>query len=982
MNRRKTKGVRFGAGLIAVALAAGLPVAANNAGAISRVEVDFTTAAGINRYDTAAKLALATFAAGSRDAIVLARGDDFADALAGNALAGAVDGPVVLTRPDALPEQTIAAINALKKADGSTKVYILGGLGAISQGVRDAVAALGVTVSDVDDFNGRDRYLTAIKIADYMDANLTIGTTPTGTKTIFLTTGQNFADAVAIGPGAYHGKFPVLLTPSDPPANDPLTDELIDTIRALDIDSVIILGGENAVSAAIQTELEEEFEPATKVDRIGGERRENTAAMIADWEADVLAFNLQTVLLSRKDDFADALAGGPFGGEMKAPILLTDTNVLSEATEDWLDENDNVIRKIIRLGGDAAITRATLDAAQAAAQTDDSHELGAETDAPELQYVRLVADPAEVDSSNLLEFVFDQPVEGTDIFANAFGSFRAYWNTCNGTRYVDVDEDGVPGNDDDDDGVDGPDPQVPVPTGGVSDWDGPLAVAIRGNGNVVRARFPQSVEGYTRATVRFGVVQNEFGVDNIEGAYPIRPTQCPPVVVQPETALPRLIDTSNWSDAGTYLGQNRVSVDFTFEVPGVVQAVDSDYPTWLLGTILPIADPLDANSFANSADLASQFWLVGEQSSMWQGTSISIIGTGPAVWPGVDSVNLPDGTDDVYTVRIFFTGDTVEVSEPALRRGVVFDRNRLDTTGVFTPPGLLLVQAADYTQAAGITVDPDLQRVTYMGKLGASIVDVVRFEFDEAVSSAYLVPSRFALYDEFLRINRPSSVLVVSGTGSRVVEARYNFGLAAVDQIDSVGLVGRLAGGFVDDDAVRGTDTFGGVNNGYNRRDEVGISFSLVQGGTSPGAVIPAGYTWFPDLLYVARTQDSVTGNYRISYIFDGGVCNAGRVWFDLYDHNGTRTERNVATGLLPAFNPNIPGHSGCNGNIITFDGGFGGIFNNDSIVNAKVGGVETVDWFRPNIAQYSVTEGSAIVNSLDPRFPEGWEVVEAQPGL
>ena len=97
----------------------------------SRATEDFalTRVAGVDRYATAAAVALDAFATSA--SVVVARGDAFPDALAGAYLTGVVDAPLLLTRSDALPTVTSDAIAAL----GATKVYLLGGTSAISDGV-------------------------------------------------------------------------------------------------------------------------------------------------------------------------------------------------------------------------------------------------------------------------------------------------------------------------------------------------------------------------------------------------------------------------------------------------------------------------------------------------------------------------------------------------------------------------------------------------------------------------------------------------------------------------------------------------------------------------------------------------------------------------------------------------------------------------------------------------------------------------------
>ncbi|GGF46351.1 hypothetical protein GCM10011366_12600 [Ornithinimicrobium tianjinense] len=91
--------------------------------------------AGVNRYDTAARLAqeLET----SQDVFV-ATGLDWPDALAGAARAGATGAPVLLVRTGDIPAVTWAELDRLDPG----RVFVLGGTGVVSQGVEDRLRTL------------------------------------------------------------------------------------------------------------------------------------------------------------------------------------------------------------------------------------------------------------------------------------------------------------------------------------------------------------------------------------------------------------------------------------------------------------------------------------------------------------------------------------------------------------------------------------------------------------------------------------------------------------------------------------------------------------------------------------------------------------------------------------------------------------------------------------------------------------------------
>ena len=112
---------------------------------------------GNNRYGTAVAISQEGWV--SADVVVLARGDDYADALAGVPLAYALDAPILLTpsaRLSSLVRDEIIRLNA-------KEVIVLGGYGAISEEVEDILTTeLGLAVKRIA---GSNRYGTAAEIA-------------------------------------------------------------------------------------------------------------------------------------------------------------------------------------------------------------------------------------------------------------------------------------------------------------------------------------------------------------------------------------------------------------------------------------------------------------------------------------------------------------------------------------------------------------------------------------------------------------------------------------------------------------------------------------------------------------------------------------------------------------------------------------------------------------------------------------------------
>ncbi len=149
--------------------------------------------AGTTRITTAVAVSQATFA--SADTALLARADTYPDALTGTVLAHAEQAPLLLTDRDGVPTAVAAELERL----GVERVVLLGGPAAISNAVRDDLAA-DYAVSRV---GGSSRWATAVEVAE--DVHPSPGT-------VVLATGEQFPDAVAVSAYAATQGWPVLLT--------------------------------------------------------------------------------------------------------------------------------------------------------------------------------------------------------------------------------------------------------------------------------------------------------------------------------------------------------------------------------------------------------------------------------------------------------------------------------------------------------------------------------------------------------------------------------------------------------------------------------------------------------------------------------------------------------------------------------------------------------------------------------------------------
>jgi putative cell wall-binding protein len=262
----------------------------------------------VSRIETAVRISAETWPERRYDAY-LARADLFPDALVTSFLAGFYNGggPLLLTPTG---ELHVAVRQELQRLQ-TQRVFIIGSFAAIAPEVEAEIREMGIETARTF---GRDRYETARSVA---------ATAPESYGTAFVATGTDFADALAAGPLAYALRRPTFLT-----TPDELHPAAAEALHERAIHEVVIVGGAGAVSERVARQIERicpEWCPEWCIEtrRIGGRNRTETAALLADEFAEGTGHPITHVNLARGDDFPDAAAGGPHGGQELAPILLS-----------------------------------------------------------------------------------------------------------------------------------------------------------------------------------------------------------------------------------------------------------------------------------------------------------------------------------------------------------------------------------------------------------------------------------------------------------------------------------------------------------------------------------------------------------------------------------------------------------------------------------------------------------------------------------
>ncbi len=285
---------------------------------------------GSDRYASAARIA-ATYPAGVGTAY-LATGANFPDAISAAALAGRLDAPVLLTRPDSLPTATRTQLQRLQPA----RLVVLGGTGAVSQAVQDDASAYAGATTRI---GGATRYDVSAGVARAYEP---------GVPVLYVASGEAFPDALAVGALAGSQNAPVLITPQDR-----LSGVVAAEVDRLRPGRIVVVGGPGAVSEAVVTDLR--GRTAGGVTRIQGTDRYAVAAAVAQQ----FAPGRPRAYVATGASFPDALVGAARAGSQGVPVLLSRPHGLPGAAATALTRLEAGAG--VLLGGDGALNALVMD---------------------------------------------------------------------------------------------------------------------------------------------------------------------------------------------------------------------------------------------------------------------------------------------------------------------------------------------------------------------------------------------------------------------------------------------------------------------------------------------------------------------------------------------------------------------------------------------------------------------------------------------
>lgn len=289
---------------------------------------------GKNRIETSIAIAEKAKDNDKHDAVILAVGSDFPDALTGGVLSKKYNAPIVLVNKSAANSKLSLdyVVNNVKK-DGN--VIILGSTGVVDDSVYNYLVQNGF--KNIKRLGGSDRYATNLAIVN--DLNPAKGTP------IIVAYSLDFPDALSISPVATKNGYPIFISRKE------IDSKTLEAIKKIQPSKIYIVGSTGVISSSTENKLKS---ITSSVVRLGGSNRYETSVSIAKY----FNTNSNTVAIASAMDFPDALSGSFLAYKNDSSILVVNQNN-TELQKNYIKSNKKT--NIFILGGPGAVTNSTVD---------------------------------------------------------------------------------------------------------------------------------------------------------------------------------------------------------------------------------------------------------------------------------------------------------------------------------------------------------------------------------------------------------------------------------------------------------------------------------------------------------------------------------------------------------------------------------------------------------------------------------------------
>lgn len=304
--------------------------AQSNSTSEDKVEVD--RIAGQNRYKNAVELSKEGW--NSASTVIITNGEKFTDSLTGSPLASLHNAPILLTRSDRLPSETLAEIKRLNP----NEVIALGGDLSVSSAVLETLENNGFSARRI---GGRTRYLVAENVAKEVMA------VEGKNRDAFLVSGEVYSDAMSIAPVAASKRLPIFLT-----EKNVLHQTVIDALS--DVNTWTIIGGHLTISQEVQDEM----------DNLGAKTRRMDGRTRYDVNQNIInhyGASGDHMYVASGEHFSDATPASVLAARQKSSVLLVRDGNEANLKKQRNFANSKNTNKLTLIGGTLTLSKATAD---------------------------------------------------------------------------------------------------------------------------------------------------------------------------------------------------------------------------------------------------------------------------------------------------------------------------------------------------------------------------------------------------------------------------------------------------------------------------------------------------------------------------------------------------------------------------------------------------------------------------------------------
>lgn len=237
---------------------------------------------------------------------IITNGYGFSDALCSTPLSKVIDGPILLTQSNKLPESTKNELKRLRVK----KVYIVGGTGVVTPAVEREIRNLGINIKRL---GGRDRYDTSLLVAKEVDRYSAV-------EDVLVVPGEEKTqgvDALSSAPLAALNNMPMLLS-----KQKEVPENIKNWIKQKDPNSTYVIASNKCIDDKAVKDL-------PRIERVYGKDRYDTNLKVLEKFGFYLEYEHVYVAQGTPPGTIDALTAGPLAAKKASPLILVSDKVLS-----------------------------------------------------------------------------------------------------------------------------------------------------------------------------------------------------------------------------------------------------------------------------------------------------------------------------------------------------------------------------------------------------------------------------------------------------------------------------------------------------------------------------------------------------------------------------------------------------------------------------------------------------------------------------